>query len=92
MVQWAVLDPCDFCIASTKVIFVQLFHDVSWNIQNAWRQSGRMGIHVYAADGVKGCNHTREQASDIHGFSQMNFVSKVEEEYAVILCELFTLE
>lgn len=50
-----------------------------------------MGIHVYAADCVKGCNHTREQASDIHGFSQMNLVSKVEEEYAVILWELFNI-
>lgn len=29
MVQWAVLDPCDFCTSSTKVIFVQLLHDVS---------------------------------------------------------------
>jgi len=25
------------------------------------------------------------------GFSQMNFVSKAEEEYAVILCELFNI-
>ena len=43
-----------------------------------------MGIHVYAADSVKGFNHTREQARDTHGFSQMNFASKVEEEYVVI--------